>query len=410
MSALTLLHTSDWHLGHQLYGRRREDEFAAFLQWLAGVIGQYGVDVLVIAGDVFDTAVPNATALAQYFNFLQNAANAGARHIVITAGNHDSPHYLTSPQAVLRQMRIHLVGSVSENLHDEVLVLKDAAGEPELIVCAVPYIREKDARESAAGESIADMERNLEIGIRNHYRHVAELARQIRDQLGVYIPIIATGHLFTSGAVAGDGVRELYIGNLGHVPTDIFPDIFDYVALGHIHKPQKVGGRETCRYSGSPLPMSFAEASVPKQVLLVRFTEGKPEVEAIQPPKFRNLQILKGNSGQIFQGLGELREQGGEVWVEIQPEAGVDFGALCRKTDELVKDTRIVVLNIKNPERTGVAMNPETGYNLDDISPEEMFQRLMDQKNYPQDQRDSLTETFSELMAIWHEKQREAGV
>ena len=117
---------------------------------------------------------------------------------------------------------------------DEVLVLRNERSEPELIVCAVPYLRDRDIRVSEAGESVEDKERKLIDGIRNHYAVVAARAEQQREELGVDIPIVAMGHLFTAGGqtVDGDGVRELYVGSLAHVTAGIFPACFNYLALG----------------------------------------------------------------------------------------------------------------------------------------------------------------------------------
>lgn len=190
---MKLLHTSDWHLGRTLYGKRRYDEFEAFLNWLAQIIVQQGVDVLLVAGDVFDTTAPSNRAQQLYYRFLCQVAASGCRHVVIIAGNHDSPSFLDAPRELLRAMDVHVVGS-GENLQDEVLVLRNGQGVPELIVCAVPYLRDRDIRQVVAGESVADKERKLLDGIRGHYAAVADLAEQQRDILGVKVPIVATGH------------------------------------------------------------------------------------------------------------------------------------------------------------------------------------------------------------------------
>ncbi len=156
---------------------------------------------------------------------------------------------------------------------DEVLVLCDKQGAPELIVCAVPHLRDRDIRAVEAGESIEDKQRKLIEGIRNHYAAVAAFAEQQRTALGADIPLVAMGHLFTAGGqtVDGDGVRDLYIGSLAHVTAEIFPENFNYLALGHLHVPQKVNGSEIMRYSGSPLPMGFGEAKQQKSVCMVEF-------------------------------------------------------------------------------------------------------------------------------------------
>ena len=145
-----------------------------------------------------------------------------------------------SPQELLKALNVHVVGSSSESLEDEVLVLRSELNAPELIVCAVPYLRDRDIRVAEAGERVEDKEGKLLAGIRSHYAEVAAFAEQKREELGVDIPIVAMGHLFTAGGqtVDGDGVRELYVGSLAHVTAGIFPASFDYLALGHLQSSE----------------------------------------------------------------------------------------------------------------------------------------------------------------------------
>ena len=140
-------------------------------------------------------------------------------------------------------------------------VSADRNGQPEALVCAVPYLRDRDVRRASAGETIADKNRKLIEGIRKHYAAVCDLAAKQRESVGDDIPIIATGHLFVTGGrtTDGDGVRELYVGTLAHVDREIFPSVIDYLALGHLHVPQNLSGSDHQRYSGSPIPMGYGE-------------------------------------------------------------------------------------------------------------------------------------------------------
>lgn len=274
---LTILHTSDWHLGRRLYGRMRYDEFEAFLSWLQDAISTQKVDVLIVAGDIFDTMTPSNRAQALYYEFLGKVSKSCCQHIVIVAGNHDSPTFLDAPSNVLKFLNVHVIGTACEDLNDEVLVLDDADGAPHCIIAAVPYLRDRDVRSSSAGESADNKDANVIKGIRAHYDKVASIAKTKQAKLVEvhqrHIPIIATGHLFAAGGTTteDDGVRELYVGSLGKISADMFDESFDYVALGHLHVPQRVGGRESIRYSGSPIAMGFGEAKQQKQVLLVQF-------------------------------------------------------------------------------------------------------------------------------------------
>ena len=274
---LKILHTSDWHLGRRLYGRLRYDEFEAFLQWLENTISTQKVDILIVAGDIFDTMTPSNKAQALYYEFLGRVSRSCCQHVVIVAGNHDSPTFLDAPSNVLKFLNVHVIGTACDDLEDEVLVLGDDDNNPHCIIAAVPYLRDRDVRSSSAGESADSKDANVIKGIRAHYDAVASIAKGQQEELikshQRHIPIIATGHLFAAGGKTtdDDGVRDLYVGSLGQISADMFDEGFDYVALGHLHVPQCVGGREGIRYSGSPIAMGFGEAKQQKQVLLVQF-------------------------------------------------------------------------------------------------------------------------------------------
>ena len=274
---LKILHTSDWHLGRRLYGRLRYEEFEAFLQWLKDTISAQQVDILIVAGDIFDTMTPSNKAQALYYEFLGKVSRSCCQHVVIVAGNHDSPTFLDAPSNVLKFLNVHVIGTACDDLEDEVLVLGDDDNNPHCIIAAVPYLRDRDVRSSSAGESADSKDANVIKGIHAHYDEVAAIAREQQAKLikahQRHIPIIATGHLFAAGGKTtdDDGVRDLYVGLLGKISADMFDEGFDYVALGHLHVPQRVGGRESIRYSGSPIAMGFGEAKQQKQVLLVQF-------------------------------------------------------------------------------------------------------------------------------------------
>ncbi|MGP4716809.1 exonuclease SbcCD subunit D C-terminal domain-containing protein [Psychrobacter sp. T6-6] len=274
---LKILHTSDWHLGRRLYGRLRYEEFETFLQWLEVTISTQQVDILIVAGDIFDTMTPSNKAQALYYEFLGRVSRSCCQHVVIVAGNHDSPTFLDAPSNVLKFLNVHVIGTACDDLEDEVLVLGDDDNNPHCIIAAVPYLRDRDVRSSSAGESADSKDANVIKGIRAHYDAVASIAKGQQAELikthQRHIPIIATGHLFAAGGktTGDDGVRDLYVGSLGKISADMFDEGFDYVALGHLHVPQRVGGRESIRYSGSPIAMGFGEAKQQKQVLLIQF-------------------------------------------------------------------------------------------------------------------------------------------
>lgn len=411
MSRFTMLHTSDWHLGHMLYKRRRDDEFAAFLAWLEKVVREYGVDALLIAGDVFDTPIPGTCAQKMYYDFLGRIARSGVRHVVITAGNHDSPTFLTAPAGLLSSFNIHVIGSAPENLADEIRVLRDAAGCAEMIVCAVPYLRERDLRAAVPGESGEERDARLLAGLRAHYSGIAQAAEKLRAEAGGNIPIVAMGHLFAAGSETqeGDGTRELYVGNLGRAPADIFGGEFDYVALGHIHKPQCVGGQNTRRYSGSPLPMSFGENDAQKSVIIARFADRAPELEIVPVPRFRHMERICGNRAAILARINELRQQapnvGDEIWVEVRHDGSEAPLDLNERAQELAEGTRLEILCVKQGAPAGRRREWEEERGLDELDAEEIFARLLDARDVEEDKREECVLAFKELLLDYYNEE-----
>ena len=403
---LKLLHTSDWHIGRTLYGRKRYEEFEAFLTWLAETIQQNAIDALLVAGDVFDTSAPSNRAQELYYRFLCRVAASSCRHVVVVAGNHDSPSFLNAPKELLKALDVHVVGSSTSSPEDEVLVLCNEQDAPELIVCAVPYLRDRDIRVAEAGESVEDKERKLIDGIRTHYAAVAALAEQKREELGVDIPIVGTGHLFTAGGqtVDGDGVRELYVGSLAHVTAGIFPACFNYLALGHLHVPQEVNGSETIRYSGSPLPMGFGEAKQQKSVCQVEFHSTAASVQLIDVPIFQKLERVKGDWEGISNRIIELSATDSQGWLEVIYDGTEVIGDLRERLEAAISGTQMEILWIKNNriiERVlGQIHEEET---LDDLNVNDVFERCLAVHDVPEEQRPELLRAYQETVSSLYE-------
>ena len=408
---MKLLHTSDWHIGRTLYGRKRYEEFEAFLIWLTETIRQNEICALLVAGDVFDTSAPSNRAQELYYRFLCRVAASSCRHIVIVAGNHDSPSFLNAPKELLKALDVHVVGSSAEDPEDEVLVLRNEQDAPELIVCAVPYLRDRDIRVAEAGESIEDKERKLIDGIRTHYAAVAALAEQKREELGVNIPIVAMGHLFTAGGqtVADDGVRELYVGSLAHVTAGIFPACFNYLALGHLHVPQKVNGSEIIRYSGSPLPMGFGEAKQQKGVCQVEFHSTAASVQLINVPVFQKIERVKGDWDGISSRILDLSVSGSQGWLEVIYEGDEIIGDLRDRLESAISGTQMEILRIKNnriiDRVLGQIHEEET---LDDLNVNDVFERCLVVHEVPEDQRPELLRAYQETLSSLYEDDLQA--
>lgn len=403
---MRLIHTSDWHIGRTLYGRKRYAEFEGFLDWLLALIEKEAIDALLVAGDVFDNTTPSHRAQALYYRFLYRVAGLDCRHVVVVAGNHDSPSFLEAPRELLRHLNVHVVGQASGEPADDVLVLNDAAGGPELIVCAVPYLRDRDLRQADAGESLADKERKLTVGIRHHYQAVCAAAEQKQKTLGRSVPIVAMGHLFTAGGrtVDGDGVRELYVGSLAHVAADVFPPSIDYLALGHLHVPQRIGDCPARRYAGSPLPMGFGEATQEKSVCLVTMSDTPPGVSEIPIPRFQALARIRGDWDTIAARLDTLKSEGAHVWLEIDYDGQEIAGNLRERLDEAVEHTGMEILRVKNNRVLARALRQmDAAETLDDLDVHDVFARCLDAHGVPDAQRPDLMGAYSEALAALYD-------
>ena len=494
---LTLLHTSDWHLGRRLYGKPRYDEFKQFLDWQLQTLREQKVDVLLIAGDIFDTTAPSNQAQNLYYDFLSQVCHTDCRHVIIVAGNHDSASFLEAPKQLLKAFNIHIIGSMSDTPTDEVITLSDKAGQPELIVMAVPYLRDRDVRTVGHGERLEDKERKLTQGIKAHYAQIADIAIAQQAQLHAKykrsIPIVATGHLFTVGGqtMEGDGVRDLYVGSLGSIGAEIFHPQIDYVALGHLHIPQAVGGQPHIRYAGSPIAMGFGESRQQKQVHLLRFDadpdllsqplqtltiQKKPLVSAPTPvkkrkrvghasmdlfadealpessmleainteaainaeadaqashkaqydtpsyplsgqpyniaklsdttllqslpvPVFQSIQTLKGDWQTIKTRLHTLKKSQQSVWLEVVYDGQEVVGDLSEKIAELVKDSRLEVLRIKNQQkRDQVMQSQRMDESLEELNPTQVFERCLIAHQVLEEQKPILWSRYTEVL------------
>ncbi len=397
---MRILHTSDWHLGRSLVQRKRYDEFNRFLDWLIKTVEERSIDALIVAGDIFDNTTPGNQAQAMYYSFLGRAANTCCNNIIVISGNHDSPTFLEAPKQILSAINVHVIGTASDNPEDEVIVLKDQNNVPQAIVCAVPYLRDRDIRTVKPGETIEDKAANLIKGMQNHYASVCAFAENKRQELGD-LPLIATGHLFTAGGktVEGDGVRELYVGTIAHVSTDLFPPGIDYLALGHLHMPQKVGGHDHIRYCGSPIPMNFAEAKQQKKVIQVEFTGRSPQIEEINLPCFQTLEKISGDMEEIRERIAELVSQKSNAWLEIEYTgqhivADLDQGIF----DAIAGSQLIVTRNINRTMQTLTFAGDNAPASLDGMSEVDVFEHCLDAQKVPEEQRAELMHAYSEIL------------
>lgn len=283
-----ILHTADWHIGKTLAGYDRTNEFEIFFRRLIDIISEEKPDLMIVAGDIFDSATPSNTSASMYYRLLESIHTKFVNlKIVITSGNHDSPSYLNAPKEILHYLNSEVVGSVIRNADkvDFEAMIRDFDSA---IVCAVPYLRRGDIV-AMGGDNPS---------VAQFYRKILETALQKRGSRN--IPIIGVGHLTTIGATYNKSAeksivatRDDSVGGLENIDPADFPEEFSYIALGHIHRRQKAGDRENIWYSGAPIPFSFAEKNYEHSLSIVDFDGAKlSQIRTVELPHVVKLRYI----------------------------------------------------------------------------------------------------------------------
>ena len=305
---------------------------------------------------------------------------------------------LNAPKGILAALKISVVGSINENTEEQVIVIKDKNNFPSLIICAVPFLRERDVSRFTEGETYADRSKKINEGIKKHYEHIAKLAEEKRKEFGNDIPIIATGHLSVAGGKRNDddGVRETYIGGIEVVGADIFPNAFDYVALGHYHIPSCI--KDHIRYCGSPIPMGFGEAGQNKCVYVIDFDNGK-NIHTINIPVFQKLEAIIGDKYFIKEKLEALKTTGDSVWVEVTYNGEDMLPNLTEWVNDQVVNTSVEVLKIQNRKFINEFLkHTDTTIGLDSLEPQGVFNTFLNETSISEAQKSELNEIYKEVL------------
>lgn len=404
---MRILHTSDWHLGQHFLGKNRYDEHRAFLSWLVEQVEGHGVDAVILAGDVFDTGTPPSYARELYNQFVVELQRTGA-HLVVLGGNHDSVAMLNESRELLGCLNVSVIAGVLAEPERQLLTLYRRNGEPGALLCAVPFIRSREVLESQAGQSGRDKQQALQQAIADHYRTLFELAEGRRAQLAAALPILATGHLATVGASSSDSVREIYIGTLEAFPAAAFPAA-DYIALGHIHRPQKVAGLEHVRYCGSPIPLSFDEVGRQKEVLLAEFAGGGLErVTPLPVPLFQPLARIGGNLQELGAAMADVAANGSEnrpVWLEVTVTGDDYLSDLQPRVQALAEGLALEVLLVRRGRREqAAALVAEQRETLSELTPEQVFARRLAAETLAEADLAALNGLHAEVLAALGEE------
>ncbi len=396
---MKILHTADWHLGKTLHKYSLEEDNALFLTWLMDEIRARKIEVLLVSGDIFDTANPKNSVLTLYYNFLKELIPLHC-HVVITGGNHDAPTLLNAPKEILNLLNIDVIGEATAQIEDELITLKNKTGDPTLQIAAVPYLRDSDIRKAVAGNSYENQLRQISEGIKTHYEAISAL-------LNPEVPSIAMGHLYVQGVSTSESEREVHaIGGVAAFTSDNFPKAFDYIALGHIHKPQRIADSDYIRYCGSPISLSFSERKDQKYVIELTLEGGKLRTpELVEVPKFRELKRIQGNINDVWKTLETYQSPCQlpsllEILVQEEaysPEHTVQFNLLTQEFAD--RNFQIVISKLTYAHQiSGIAQLYTVGESIGTLTAKEVFQKRLDNEKIDPETQHELNVAFEELL------------
>ncbi|PWJ41053.1 exonuclease SbcCD subunit D C-terminal domain-containing protein [Sediminitomix flava] len=397
---MKILHTADLHLGHRFIELSQQEEQQAFLDWLVQYVDNQKIDLLLISGDVFDTPHPSNATTRMYYKFLIDIHRTHCKKVVITAGNHDAASTINAPKEILEMLDIYVVGKApsSEAINEEVFSI--TVEDEEVIVAAVPFLRDQDIRKAMAGQQFEEIGDKYKKALIEHYDAVAEYCQSINTN---QVPVIAMGHLFSIGGSTStsDSERNVYVGGLGDIGSDDFSTVFDYVALGHLHRCQKID-KEHIRYSGSPYVLSFSEVHHDKKVIVLHLEDKQiKEIEEVAVPTFRNISVVRGNLEECLEALEQIPSTTDTLkpWVEVVVKTENNNYTLSSAINEKAETLPLEVLKVslsrsKKEKKISREMSLQE---VKELKVEDAFQLLCEQQDIDLQSRSDLNDAFLEI-------------
>ncbi|KMV36311.1 exonuclease subunit SbcD [Franconibacter pulveris] len=402
---MRILHTSDWHLGQNFYTKSRAAEHQAFLDWLLEAAVEHQADAIIVAGDIFDTGSPPSYARELYNRFVVKL-QATQCQLIVLAGNHDSVATLNESRELLACLNTRVIASAQQDPASQAIILNRRDGAPGAVLCPIPFLRPRDILRSRGGQSGSEKQQQLLEAITQHYEQCYNAACALRGEQA--LPIIATGHLTTVGVTKSDAVRDIYIGTLDAFPAHLFPAA-DYIALGHIHRAQKVAASDHIRYSGSPIALSFDETGKEKSVFLVEFTQGKlRDVTALPVPVSQPLAVVKGTLEEIAQALNQWRDApaGPKVWLDIEIATEQFLHDMQRQITQLTENLPVEVVLLRRSrelrEKNLGTLQTET---LSELGVEKVFERRLQQEQLEEEEARRLRTLFAQTLESLHQEE-----
>ncbi|HCT9652882.1 exonuclease subunit SbcD [Proteus mirabilis] len=409
---MRIIHTSDWHLGQYFFTKTRAQEHQQFLDWLLAQIREQQVDAVIVAGDIFDTGSPPSYARELYNRFVVAIRDTQCQ-LIILGGNHDSVATLNESKSLLACLNTTVIANVHTETPQAPIILYQKNHTPGALLCAIPYLRPRDMINSKSGQSGADKQGALKEAIADYYQRQYQAALDLRKQLNVNIPIIATGHLTTIGASVSDSVREIYIGTLEAFNATLFPP-FDYIALGHIHRPQRVNKSGHIRYSGSPIPLSFDESAQQKSVCLIDFEQDKlAEMTLLPIPEFQLLRTLSGSLQEIATQLEKLATQYNEmdttIWLDIEVSTQDYLSDIQNRIQELTQSPLFEVIVLRRARKQHQALIQNEKETLTELTVYDVFERRLAQHQFEtEEDKTRLTTLFKQAVEMAEQEDNNA--
>ncbi|HEJ9640527.1 TPA: exonuclease subunit SbcD [Proteus mirabilis] len=409
---MRIIHTSDWHLGQYFFTKTRAQEHQQFLDWLLAQIREQQVDAVIVAGDIFDTGSPPSYARELYNRFVVAIRDTQCQ-LIILGGNHDSVATLNESKSLLACLNTTVIANVHTETPQAPIILYQKNHTPGALLCAIPYLRPRDMINSKSGQSGADKQGALKEAIADYYQRQYQAALDLRKQLNVNVPIIATGHLTTIGASVSDSVREIYIGTLEAFNATLFPP-FDYIALGHIHRPQRVNKSGHIRYSGSPIPLSFDESAQQKSVCLIDFEQDKlAEMTLLPIPEFQLLRTLSGSLQEIATQLEKLATQYNEmdttIWLDIEVSTQDYLSDIQNRIQELTQSPLFEVIVLRRARKQRQALMQNEKETLTELTVYDVFERRLAQHQFEtEEDKTRLTTLFKQAVEMAEQEDNNA--
>lgn len=378
---MKILHTADWHLGQLFHEYDRTFEHQAFLNWLFDTIKTEEIEVLLVSGDVFDISNPSASSIKMFYSFLQNATKENPLlQIIITAGNHDSASRLESPKPLLEYSNIHIIGTIEKNEDGSIdyekltIPLRNKSGKIESWCLAIPFLRIGDY------PNVPNAENPYAAGVTELYKEAFAFAKTKKSAEQT---IIAMGHLHTNHAEVTDmdKTERLIMGGVECINATAFDSEIKYVALGHIHKAQRIGGNEHIRYSGSPLPMSFSERNYKHQVIIFELENEITDLKSVEIPiatPLLRIPLKAEPLEEVLLKLHQLPEKNNDEqapYLEIQVLLEEPEPALRHKIDAVLKFKNVKLARIQPhyPNKTSASNEMVSHELLDELKPIDVF-------------------------------------